>query len=305
MNLEHLRTYLEIVKRGSFSEAARHLGMTQPGVTLQIQKLERDLGVPLLDRKEGGVGMTGAGEEFHRFAVKVLAEKLALEDRLQGLSGEISGRLALGASTVPGEYILPRLLADFIRLHPAVEASVQVGDTDTVADMLMRSECDLAFLGASVERRGFRREKFLDDELVLIVPVSHHFAGRKSVPIVELEEEKLIIREAGSGTMQSVHHLLQHAGFDSRLWQHAPVFGSTQAIVSAVEAGLGVAFVSAFAAEKSIECGRIAALGVEGVPLKRDLYITYLDKHLTTKLLQEFLSFALLWATSQEQRVAL
>ncbi len=299
MNLEHLRTYIELVRRGSFSEAAKNLALSQPAVTLQIQKLERDLGVPLLERKEGGVTMTAAGEEFHRFALKVLDEESDLSERISGLTGEMKGKLELGASTVPGEYILPRLLGDFIHLHPAVDASVQIGDTDAIAEKLMQGECDLAFVGAVVEGRHLRRATFLVDDIVLIVPRSHLFARRTSIPLVELEGEKLITREAGSGTIRNVRQLLQQAGFDGRRWQHAPVFGSTQAIMSAVEAGLGVAFVSAFAARQGIECGLIRSLSIEGVPLKRDLYITYLENHLTSKLQQEFLSFALLWANRQ------
>ena len=299
MNLENLRAYIEVVKLESFSEAARHLAVTQPAVSHQIQKLERDLGVHLLDRKEGGVSMTAAGEQFHRFALKVLSEEIHLTEKLQGLTGTVNGKLVLGASTVPGEYILPRLLGHFVELHPAVEASVLVGDTDAVAEKVMSGECDLGFVGAVVEGRGLKRSEFLTDELVLIVPITHPLAGRTSVPIADLEGEKLIDREAGSGTMRSARQILQQTGFDGRQWQKAMTFGSTQAIVSAVEAGLGVAFVSVFAAQKSIECGHIGALRIDGVPLKRDLYVTYLENHLTSRLQQEFLSFALLWASKQ------
>ena len=174
-----------------------------------------------------------------------------------------------------------------------------IGDTDAIAEKLMRAECDLAFVGAAIEGKGPRRVKFMDDELVLIVPSSHPFAGRDTIPLVELEGEKLITRETGSGTTRSVSQILQQAGFDGRRWQHVPVFGSTQAIVSAVEAGLGVAFVSAFAARRSIDIGLISGVRIEGVPLKRDLYIIYLEHHLTSRLQQEFLSFSLLWASKR------
>lgn len=300
MNLEYLRTYIEVVKRGSFSEAAKRLALSQPAVTHQIQKLERDMGVHLLDRKESGVTMTSAGEQFHRFALNVLNEQHRLSERLQGLTGEVSGKLELGASTVPGEYIVPRLLGDFSSVYPAVEASVEIGDTEAISRKLFAAECDLAFVGATIEGRGLRIEKFLDDDLVLIVPVSHPFPQQGTITLEELEGEKLITRESGSGTMKGVYKILHDAGFDSRKWQRAPVFGSTQSIVSAVEARLGVAFVSSFAAQKSIECGLIRSLNIEGVPLKRELYITYLENHLTSRLQHEFLSFATQWARSQQ-----
>ena len=296
MNIDHMTTYLEVVKRGSFSGAAKHLGLTQPGVSQQIRRLENDVGVPLLDRRERRVVMTGAGREFQRFASRVLAARSDFDEKLKDLTGQVSGRLALGASTVPGEFILPGLLAAFIALHPAVEASVEIGDTGNITDMVRTAECDLGFVGARVSHRGMKQESFLEDELVLIVPSSHPLAEKKSIAIADLGQERLITRERGSGTMQNVYAMLEKAGFDARIWRHAQVFGSTQAIISAVEAGLGVAFVSDFAARSAIASRRISGLRIEGVPLKRQLYITYLDRTPPTRLQREFLSFSLTWA---------
>ena len=295
MNLDHLTTYLEVVKRSSFSGAAKHLGLTQPGVSQQVRRLENDLGLPLLDRRERRISMTAAGREFHRFASRVLAARSDLDEKLKDLTGEVSGRLALGASTVPGEFILPGLLADFIALHPAVEASVEIGDTGDITEMVRIAECDMGFVGARISHRGMKQEPFLEDELVLIVPPSHHLSERNSIAIADLGQERLITRERGSGTMQNVYAMLEKAGFDPRSWRHAQVFGSTQAIISAVEAGLGVAFVSEFAARSAIASQRISFLRIEGVPLKRQLYITYLDRNSPTRLQREFLSFSLTW----------
>ena len=295
MNLDHLTTYLEVVKRGSFSGAARHLSLTQPGVSQQVRRLENDLGVTLLDRRERRIAMTGAGREFHRFATRVLAARSDLSEKLKDFTGQVSGRLIIGASTVPGEYILPRLLADFIALHPAVEASVEIGDTRDITDMVRTAECDIGFVGARLSNRGMKQEPFLEDELVLVVPVSHPFAGKDSIAIVDLGQERLITRERGSGTMQNVYRMLGGAGFDPRNWRNAPVFGSTQAIISAVEAGLGVAFVSEFAARAAITSNHISALRIDHVPLKRQLYITYLTRNSSTRLQREFLSFSLNW----------
>ncbi len=296
MNLDHLTTYLEVVKRGSFSGAATHLGLTQPGVSQQVRRLENDLGVPLLDRRERRVVMTVAGREFQRFASRVLAARSDFDEKLKDLTNEVSGRLNIGASTVPGEFILPGLLADFIALHPAVEASVEIGDTGDISEMVRTAECDLGFVGARVSHRGMKQEPFLEDELVLIVPSSHPLAEKKSITIADLGQERLITRERGSGTMQNVYGMLEKAGFDPRSWRRAQVFGSTQAIISAVEAGLGVAFVSDFAARSAIASRRISGLRIEGVPLKRQLYITYLDRPPPTRLQREFLSFSLTWA---------
>ena len=296
MNLDHLTTYLEVVKRGSFSGAARHLGLTQPGVSQQVRRLEDDLGFALLDRRKRRIAMTDAGQEFHRFASRVLDARSEFEERLRELDGELGGRLALGASTVPGEFILPGLLAEFMALHPAVEASVEIGDTEDVVEMVRTAEVDLGFVGARVSRRGVKQAPFLEDELLLIVPPSHPLAGEDNIAVTALARERLITRERGSGTMQNVHRMLKETGFDSQGWRHAPVFGSTQAIISAVEAGLGVAFVSEFAARAAIASRRISGLRIKEVPLKRQLYIIYLDRDFSARLQKEFLAFSLGWA---------
>lgn len=301
MNLEHLRTYTEIVRRGSFSEAAKALGLSQPAVTFQIQRLERTLAVRLLERGEGRVTLTAAGEEFYRFALRVLEEQEALRQRLQSLTEEVRGRLLIGASTVPGEFLLPKLLGEFVQRYPGVEASVAIADTDAVVQKVLALECDIGFVGAQVEARHLKLVPFLEDDIKLIVAPSHPFAPRESIRLEELREETLLSREAGSGTMRSVRQLLSEAGFDWSGLGAAPIFGSTQAIVAAVEAGLGIAFVSGYAIRHCLQLGLVRTVGIEGITLKRGLYIIYLENRLMTRLLQEFLAFAESWAITHGQ----
>lgn len=295
MDTANLRTFLEIVRRGSFSEAASALALSQPAVTFQVQRLERDLGVRLLERGGGRISLTAEGEEFRRYAEKTLDQERLLRESLSRLTSEISGRLSIAASTVPGEFLVPSLLADFTRHYPDVQATVSVADTEQVVERVLHAECDLGFTGARSERGGFQQVLFLRDPVVLIVPPAHPFAARAGVRLEELHGQPLVTREVGSGTMSNVRHLLQQAGYDTRDWANATVLGSTQAVISAVQAGLGISFVSAYAAALATRAGAIRALTVDGVKLERDLYIVYQEGRLSTRLQREFVAFAQSW----------
>ncbi|MBI4308140.1 MAG: LysR family transcriptional regulator [Chloroflexi bacterium] len=291
MNTDYLRSLLEVVSRGSFSEAARSLGMSQPTISFHVQRLEEEANAKLLDRQGGRVVPTDAGRAFVRFAERVLAEQEALRGSLSILQKEVGGRLSLGASTIPGEYILPRMLGAFLKRYPAVEAAIIVADTSMIVDKVQAREVDVGFIGAEVKRRGLVVRRLQDDEVLLLTPPDHPFARRKSIRVADLEGQALVAREEGSGTQRSLEQLLKGAGFSLRRCRWQLVVGSSQAVITAVEAGVGLGFVSALAAEKSIALRRARTVSLQGLPLKRGIYYAYPDKHAGTRLLQTFLAY--------------
>jgi len=291
MNTNYLRSFLEVVRRGSFSEAARALGVSQPTISFQVQRLEEEASAKLLERQGGRVALTDAGQALARFAERVLAEQEALQESLSALQKGVSGRLSLGASTIPGEYILPRMLGAFLKAHPAVEATVLVADTSVIVDKVQAREVDVGFIGAEVRRRGLVVRRLQDDEVLLLAPPDHPFAQRGSIGVGELEGQALVAREKGSGTQGSLERLLKGAGFSLHQCRWQLVVGSSQAVITAVEAGAGLGFVSALAAEKSLALGRVRAVSLRGLPLRRGIYYAYPEKHTGTRLLQAFLAY--------------
>lgn len=300
MDSTYLRTFLEIVRRGSFSEAASALKLSQPAVTFQIQRLERDLGVRLLERGGGHLHVTPEGEAFRLHAEKIVTEEESLLESLADLAHEVRGQLSIAASTVPGEFLVPGLLGDFMEHYPDVRAQATVSDTEAVVEMVTRGDYDLGFTGARSERSALQQIPFVRDQMVLIVPLSHPFAERASVRIEELQDQPIVTREGGSGTMATVRHLLQEAGLDLKGWEQATALGSTQAVISGVQAGLGVSFVSTFAAFTPVQAKSLYALTVDGVALERDLFIIHQEGHLSTRLHQEFVSFAQAWGATHQ-----
>ena len=300
MDISHIRTVREIVRRGSFSEAAAALKISQPAVTLHVQRLERELGARVLDRGGAQLKLTAQGEAFLRHAERIIEEDDRLREDIARLADELSGTLNIAASTIPGEYLLPGLLADFVERYPEVNASLSVSDTEAVVEQIAQGNCDLGFTGARSSRTGLIQEPFYRDTLVLIVPTNHPFAGRVGVRPEELANQKFVARESGSGTMAAIRQILDAAGVEGRHWEPSAVLGSTQAVIGGVEAGLGVSIVSALAARNAERTGTIAVVPLEGLPSERDLFLVYVEGRVTTRLLQEFTRFAHAWSATRQ-----
>lgn len=291
MNLDHLNTYIEVVKTGNFSEVAKKLGISQPAVSFQIQKLEQDLGVRLIDRKQKKLTLTEPGKRLLSFARNVQDEYSSMLEDINQLREDVVGNLLITASTIPGDFILPPLLSEFKTLHPSVQIQVVVSDSGQVIEDVENGTYDVGFCGVLPENKEMKAVKITEDEIVLIVAAGHPFAGRKSVSFMEIIEEPFITREEASGTQKNVASLLSKAGFDIGLLKTSLILGTTEAVVSAVESRSGIAFVSNFAIKKSLSLGLVEEVNVEGLTLKRDFYCIYHKERVVSRLLDEFISF--------------
>ena len=291
MNLDYLKTYLEVIKLGSFSKVAKEFSLSQPAVSFQVQKLERDLGVCLIDRSQKPVSMTEAGKRLLRFAESVQVEREHLLVELDRMRDNITGELVAAASTIPGEFLLPPLLAEFRSLYPAVNARLVVSDSLRVITGVRDSVYWVGFCGIAPDGKDLAFFKMAQDEIVLIVSPGHPFAERGKVSLADLEGEPFIFREETSGTQQILQTCLSQAGLDLRKWMPNLVLGTTQAVVSAVEMGVGFAFVSNLAIKKSLALGLVKEVAVDGLRLSRDFYCIYRRERVVSRLLDEFIAF--------------
>ncbi|OGO23053.1 MAG: hypothetical protein A2144_11930, partial [Chloroflexi bacterium RBG_16_50_9] len=244
MNLEYLKTFREVVRLGSFSEVAKKLSLSQPAVSFQIQMLENELGIRLIDRNQRTIIPTTAGKRLLRFAESTEVEREQLQRDLEQMREEVSGELVIAASTIPGEFLLPPLLAEFRQLNPAVRIRVTVSDSMTVINRVRDNTYEVGFCGMAPAGQDLESFRVAVDEIVLIVFPDHPFAQRGEVSRADLAGEPLIFREDTSGTQQNLESQMYRIGFDLRKWVPNLVLGSTQAVVSAVEARAGIAFVS-------------------------------------------------------------
>jgi DNA-binding transcriptional LysR family regulator len=291
MNIDQLKTFREVVRLGSFSEVAKKLAISQPAVSFQIQKLEQELGMRLIDRAQRAFTLTAAGKRLLRFAEAVATERKSLLHDLEQMRDEVSGELAIAASTIPGEFLLPPLLAKFKQRHPAVKIQVEVSDSLNVINKVLDNVYEVGFCGLPPEGHDLKYFKIAEDEIVLIVSPEHPFSRQGEIGPEELESEPLIFREATSGTQRSLEGYLSRAGFDAAKLKPHLILGSTLAVISAVAGGAGIAFVSSLALNTGLTTASVRQVSVKGLRMKRDFYCVYRPERIVSRLLEEFIGF--------------
>ena len=273
MNVSQLRAFVAVVEHRSFSEAARVLGVSQPAVTMQIQALEADVDATLLDRGYRKVEITEAGRTLLPYARRVLAELDEARHSLEALSSIVSGRLVLAASTTPGQYVLPRLLGRFLKEYPEVGVTLRVYDTGEAVRLVEAGEADLGMIGAEIHGARVRYEELGSDELLFVCPPDHPAAKRSRVLFSELTDEPFIVREPGSGTRMVAEDIARRNAVDPAELRVIMELGTNEAVLSAVEGGMGLGIVSSWVARKALELGTVAQVPEPAFPVKRPLFL--------------------------------
>lgn len=292
MEIDLLVAFLRVIERGSLTLAARDLGVTQSGLSRQIQKLEQAVGATLLERGHAGVRLTPAGERCRAFAQDVVSLQRQFLDGLRDASAELSGELRIAASTTPSEFLVPRLVADFTGRHPRVRAVAFTTDSEGVIAELLERRWDLGFVGARIDRPGLCFDPVVEDEVILAVPAQHPFAGRNEIPVEALAGESIIEREGGSGTWLSVRRAIAERGLTIPPHRIAMTLSTTQAIVAAVRDGYGIGFVSSLALADRPD-GRAVAVRLAGIPIRRSIYLVREDRRHLSPVAVRFAEFCL------------
>ena len=298
MDTRQLAAFCAVVERKSFSQAAERLGVTQPAVSLQIRALEKRLGAQLLDRSGRRVEPTEAGLRLYRGAQRMLAlEEQLVSDVAATSEGELAGDLVLGASTGPAAIVVPVLLGEFHREHPDVRVFLTVSDTHTIVERVAARELELGIVGASRRHRGVRFEPFFSDQVILVCPPGHRFAGR-TVTLDELREETVILMQEGAGVRQIVEDALRKRGVRLRDLDVRLELGLQESVRRAVEAGFGVTFISRTAVEPELADGRLAEARVDGLDATREISLASSAGRARTRVAEAFVDFALERVTS-------
>ena len=292
MDTRQLAAFCAVVERKSFSLAAERLGVSQPAVSLQIRALEERVGRQLLDRSGRRVEPTEAGARLYRDAQRLLAlEEQLFEHVAEEEDGVLRGRLAIGASSGPGETVLPLLLCEFHRVHPEVRVALSVSDTQTVVDLVAARELELGVVGAARRHRSVTFEPFFRDEVVLACPPGHAFAGR-TIPVGQLRGQPLILMQEGAGVRQVIEDELRRARVKLRDLDVRLELGLQESVRSAVRAGHGLAFISRSAIEADLAAGTLSEARVEGLEPSREISLVRASGRSTTRAAQAFVDFA-------------
>ncbi|MGA2699708.1 MAG: selenium metabolism-associated LysR family transcriptional regulator [Isosphaeraceae bacterium] len=272
--LPHLGTFAQAAELGSFTAAAVELGVSQAAVSQRIAALERQLKVLLFQRRAGKVHLTERGSRLYDYARQILRLHEEAREALSGLHQPVSGDLPIAASSVPGECLLPALLSAFREKFPLVHVRATVGDSRSALKEVEKGEAMLAFLGEKAKAPHLECRLLGTDSLVLVVPREHRWAGRR-VPLEDLAQEPLILREQGSGSRSAVVASLERGGVALHELNVALELGSNAAIKDAVRRGLGIAFLSRMTVRRELDSREMETAEVEGLELTREFYLAY------------------------------
>ena len=289
---DSMRVFITVADKKNFSKAAKALSLTQPAVSFQIQTLEQYYQTMLFDRVNRHVKLTAAGELLLDYAVHMNNLQAELERNMQQLTGHVKGELLVGASTTIGEYILPYVVGAFKQEYPDVNATIQIMNTNDIAENVNNKSFDLGIIEGPLElTENMESIAFLEDELVLAIPSDHPFAAKESITLEELKTLPYITREPGSGSRLIFEQALIDADFDIEELHMVMELGSTTSIKSAIMGGLGISTISKWAIQDLVKTGKVAALTIEGLTLKRTFNIILNNEKFHSEATGKFLDF--------------
>ena len=293
MDIRALEVFCRIVELKSFSRAAEAVYLTQPTVSGHIKVLEEFVGVKLLDRLGREVLPTKAGELLYGYAKQILALRNQAIQALEEYKGSLKGHLVIGGSTIPGEYVLPALLATFKARYPEISITLKIADSREIVRGVLEGTVELGAVGAKFDDGQLIYLKLLEDELVVALPPGHAWASKPVVALEELVEQPMILREVGSGSRKVFEEALHAARLNSSALAVVAELGSTEAVRQAVKSGAGVSVISLRAIQDDLDRGTLRTVPLEGIRLTRDFYLVTHKNRSRSPLCEAFANFLL------------
>jgi DNA-binding transcriptional LysR family regulator len=288
MNLNHLKAFIKVVQTGSFKEAAKHLSVSQPAISQRIQTLEEYLKTRLLSKDHEGVQLTSHGRTLYEKSSSILSLWDEVENEIWGT--KVSGRLVFGASSIPSEYILPALLKTYRSFYPDVKLHLRISGTSEVIRWLRDRTLDIAITGEPATQEGIHSFPIMEDTMKVIIPVDLEWSEcLQSMEV--LMETDWIMREPDSDTRKTIEAFISQAGFDVSKLSISGQLESTESVIAAVEAGLGISAVSCLAANRAEQLGRVKTIDIPGFSIRRKFYCSYRTDQQNQSVLSSFIKF--------------
>ncbi len=287
VTLRQLEIFAAVARLGGYTRAAEALHLTQPTVSMQVKKLAEAMGAEILESRGRELALTPEGERLLAAAEDIFDRLQQLEEECQALSGEVRGNLRIAAVTT-AKYFLPRLLGEFLKIHPDVEPHLAVTNRARVIELLRSGAEDLIVMGRVPAGLEVEAHPFLENELVVVAPPDHPLRDERRIPLSRIAEARFLVREPGSGTRTAVDNLFAEHGLNVRPTME---LGSSEAIKQAVLAGLGVSVLPLHNIHRELKSGDIIVLDVEHFPLRRRWYAVHLKGRRLSLVAQAFLDF--------------
>jgi LysR family transcriptional regulator, low CO2-responsive transcriptional regulator len=287
--LHQLKVFETMARHGSFTRAAEELLITQPTVSSQIKQLTKVIGLPLFEQIGKRLYLTEAGKELLQTCQEIFGRLENFEMKVADLKGTRQGQLRLAVITT-AKYFIPRILGTFCQQYPGIDISLAVTNHQHIQERMIENRDDLYVLSEPSDSMGLSTQPFLDNHLVVIAPRNHPLAGKRNVPITNLDSEVFIMRESGSGTRQAIQKLFYQHGLSVEVRLE---LGSNEAIKHAIAGNLGISILSQHTLISEGKDSELTILDVEHFPIKRHWYVAYLEDKQLSVVAQAFLDYLL------------
>ena len=294
MDMKQLEAFVYVVETCSFSKAGELLHLTQPTISSHILSLERELNIKLIVRTTKETYPSEAGKLLYNYAKEILIMRENAVQAIRMFSQEMRGTITVAASTIPGQYYLPKILQSFREKYPDIKFNIQMTDSTDVVDRITTRTAEVGFSGTEIDAPKCIYREFADDKLVVITPNEERFRQYvgKGFPIRQLRQEPFISRESGSGTRRETEAFLKELGIQAADLKTAVEVRSTESIIKMVSEGMGVAVLSKSACEDYQQFGKVLAFDFDNITLRRKLYIIKHKNSILSPIAQVFYDYA-------------
>jgi DNA-binding transcriptional LysR family regulator len=272
VTLRQLQIFETVVRLEGFTRAAQSLNLSQPTVSMQVDKLSKTLGLPLLEKAGRKMHLTAAGREVYSLTQDILVRVGALGELADELKGVVKGELRIAVITTAA-YFMPHLLGAFVETHPEVQPRLTITNRAEVLERLRSNQDDLLIMGQVPDGIAVEATPIIDNEMVVVAAPDHPLAGKRNIRLQDISAARFLVREPGSGTRQAVERQFARQGLEITPYME---LGNAEAIKQGVMAGLGISVLSRRNLGLELTNHHIAILDVEGFPLIRRWYAVYL-----------------------------
>lgn len=303
MDFKQLEAFAYVVKLKSFSRAAEQIYLTQPTISNHISTLEKELDTKLLERGSKTVYPTPSGKILYQYAQRMLNLREDAICAVRRYNKELKGNLTLCASTVPSQYVLPKVLAAFREEYPNVVFQINRQDSGQVVDTILNRGAMLGFTGTTSEDRDLAFEAFTNDKLVIITPNTEKYRalGPGAFDVKLLRQESIVLREQGSGTRKEMEHFLSQANIELGELNVVAQFNDPDSIKHAVSQGLGISIISRAAVEDYVSFGELLTFELQNVTMERKLYMVSRKSGALPFLAEVFMNFVRSYFDAKEE----
>ena len=287
-NYKQLLTFVTIIEENSFTAAAKKLFITQPAISWQIKSLEKSIGVQLIERSDNDLQLTPAGELLYQNARIIIDQYTLLKEDMDCLISRESNLIRLSASTIPGEYILPDLIKSFRKQHDLARIKLGISDSEQVMNHVLNGLASIGVLGTKPNHPDLTVSPFANETLQLVGSID--LSAKNLHTLERILKEPLIMREEGSGTRAATLEYIQRELPQYKSHSDKLVFGSTKACLSAIEAGLGIGWLSKYAIEDSLKLNRVKIIS-DAFDIPRQLFVITHKKRTLNETSEAFMNF--------------